>query len=95
MPSVRRAAVGKGHGAGLGATNFCCRARVGKGLVEMQNFSQNRELRSAHSATLAVEVGMSKLTVEFRKRNVAEYETPRAEIEKLRTHVNFMKDLKQ
>ena len=77
---------------GLGTINFCFQALVEKGLVKMQNFSQSKnKLRYAYLLTPAGMAEKSKLTAEFLKRKVAEYETLQAEIESLKAEINSSK----
>ena len=84
-PQVSQRALAKDLGVGLGTINFCLKALVEKGLVKMQNFSQSKnKLRYAYLITLAGVAEKSKLTAEFLRRKVAEYETLQAEIEALR-----------
>ena len=73
---------------GLGTTNFCFQALVEKGLVKMQNFSQSKnKLRYAYLLTPAGVAEKSKLTADFLKRKVAEYEALQAEIEVLKLEI--------
>ncbi|MBM4128294.1 MAG: MarR family EPS-associated transcriptional regulator [Nitrospira sp.] len=84
-PQVSQRALAKDLGVGLGTINFCFQALVEKGLVKMQNFSQStNKLRYAYLLTPAGVAEKSKLTAEFLKRKVAEYETLQAEIEALK-----------
>lgn len=77
---------------GLGTINFCFQALVEKGLVKMQNFSQSKnKLRYAYLLTPAGVAEKSKLTAEFLKRKVAEYETLQAEIQTLNAEINSEK----
>ena len=63
-----------------------------KGLVKMQNFSQSKnKLRYAYLLTPAGVAEKSKLTAEFLKRKVAEYEALQAEIETLKAEMNSAK----
>ena len=63
-----------------------------KGLVKMQNFTQSKnKLRYAYLLTPAGVAEKSKLTAEFLKRKLAEYETLQAEIEKLKAEMNSVK----
>jgi hypothetical protein len=56
----------------------------------MQNFSQNKnKLRYAYLLTPAGVAEKSKLTAEFLRCKVAEYETPQAEIETLQSELKF------
>ena len=88
-PHVSQRALAKDLGVGLGTINFCFQALVEKGLVKMQNFSQTKnKLRYAYLLTPAGVAEKSKLTTEFLKRKVAEYETLQAEIEALQTEMN-------
>ena len=88
-PQVSQRALAKDLGVGLGTINYCFQALVDKGLVKMQNFSQSKnKLRYAYLLTPAGVAEKSKLTAEFLKRKVAEYETLQAEIEALKTEMN-------
>lgn len=72
--------------------NFCFQALIEKSLVKIQNFSQSKnKLRYAYLLTPAGVAEMSKLTAEFLKHKVAEYETLQAEIETLKTEINSVK----
>jgi len=87
-PEVSQRALAKDLGVGLGTINFCFQALVEKGLVKMQNFSQSKnKLRYVYLLTPAGVAEKSKLTPEFLKRKVAEYETLQAEIEALRAEL--------
>ena len=91
-PQVSQRALAKDLGVGLGTINFCYQALVEKGLVKMQNFSQStNKLRYAYLLTPAGVAEKSKLTAEFLKRKVAEYEALQAEIEKLKAEMNSVK----
>ena len=89
-PQVTQRALAKDLGVGLGTINFCFQALVEKGLVKMQNFSQSKnKLRYAYLLTPAGVAEKSKLTAEFLRRKVAEYETLQAEIEALKSELEF------
>lgn len=91
-PQVSQRALAKDLGVGLGTINFCFQALVEKGLVKMQNFSQSKDkLRYAYLLTPAGVAAKSKLTTEFLKRKVAEYETLQAEIDVLKAEMNSVK----
>lgn len=91
-PQVSQRALAKDLGVGLGTINFCFQALVEKGLVKMQNFSQSKnKLRYAYLLTPAGVAEKSKLTAEFLKRKVAEYETLQAEIKALKAEMNSSK----
>jgi len=87
-PQVSQRALAKDLGVGLGTINFCFQAMVEKGLVKMQNFSQSKnKLRYTYLLTPAGVAEKSKLTAEFLKRKVAEYEVLQAEIEVLKLEI--------
>jgi EPS-associated MarR family transcriptional regulator len=89
-PQVSQRALAKDLGVGLGTINFCFQALVEKGLLKMQNFSQSEnKLRYAYLLTPAGVAAKSKLTAEFLKRKVAEYEALQAEIDVLKAELDF------
>ena len=89
-PLVSQRALAKDLGVGLGTINFCFQALVEKGLLKMQNFSQSEnKLRYAYLLTPAGVAAKSKLTAEFLKRKVAEYEALQAEIDVLKSELDF------
>ena len=91
-PQISQRALAKDLGVGLGTINFCFQAPVEKGLVKMQNFSQSKnKLRYVYLLTPAGVAEKSKLTAEFLKRKVAEYETLQAEIQTLKAEMNSEK----
>lgn len=91
-PQISQRALAKDLGVGLGTINFCFQALVEKGLVKMQNFSQSKnKLRYAYLLTPAGVAEKSKLTAEFLKRKMAEYETLQAEIQTLKAEMNSEK----
>ena len=65
-----------------------------KGWVKMQNFSRsNNKLRYVYLLTPVGVAQKSKLTAEFMKRKVAEYEALQLEIESLRSEISIDKGL--
>ena len=71
-------------GVSLVSINFCFQALVEKGSVKIQNFSQSKnKLRYAYLLTPAGAAEKLKLTAEFLRRKVAEYEVLQAQIEEL------------
>jgi EPS-associated MarR family transcriptional regulator len=90
MPHVSQRALAKDLGVGLGTINFCFQALVEKGLLKMQNFSHSEnKLRYAYLLTPAGVAAKSKLTAEFLKRKVAEYEALQTEIDVLKAELDF------
>lgn len=86
-------ALARDLGVGLGTINFCFQALIEKGLVKMQNFGQSKnKLRYAYLLTPTGVAEKSKLTAEFLRRKVVEYETLHEEIEILKAEMNSVKD---
>ena len=87
-PQVSQRALAKDLGVGLGTINFCFQALVEKGLVKMQNFSQSKnKVRYVYLLTPTGVAEKSKLTAEFLRRKVAEYEALQIEIEQLKSEI--------
>lgn len=75
-------------GISLGKVNYCLRAVMARGWVKMQNFRRSRR-KTAYVYVLTprgVEEKV-KVTAEFLRQKVAEYETVVGEIERLRREV--------
>lgn len=74
----------KAMGISLGKTNYCIKALLDKGLIKMQNFrnSQNK-LAYAYLLTPAGVEAKARITVQFLKNKLQEYERLRIEIEML------------
>ena len=95
-PQVSQRALAKDLGVGLGTINFCFQALVEKGLVKMQNFSQSKsKLRYTYFLTPAGVAEKAKLTEDFLRRKVAEYEILQAEIQSLKAEINSEKSFFQ
>ena len=93
-PEISQRALAKELGISLGSINFCFQALVEKGWVKMQNFSQSKnKLRYAYLLTPNGMVEKSKLTAEFMKCKVAEYEALQLEIEILKSEISIEKHL--
>lgn len=91
-PLVSQRELAKDLGVGLGTINFCFQALIHKGLVKMQNFNKSRnKLRYVYFLTPAGVAEKSKLTAEFLRLKVAEYEVLQVEIETLKAEMNAVK----
>lgn len=87
-PEVSQRILAKEMGISLGSINFCFQALVEKGWVKMQNFRQSKsKLRYAYLLTPAGVAEKSRLSAEFLKRKVAEYEVLQAEIVTIKTEL--------
>ncbi len=92
-PKVSQRALAKDLGVGLGTINFCFQALVEKGLVKIQNFNESKyKLRYAYLLTPAGVTEKTKLTAEFLRRKVVEYEALQNEIETLKAEMNSAGD---
>ena len=88
-PRVNQRGLADALGISLGKTNYCLKALMNKGLIKVQNFrSSDNKLAYAYLLTPSGVAEKSKLTSEFLKRKLAEYELLQAEIEQLRTEVD-------
>ena len=89
-PQVSQRNLAKELGISLGSINFCFQALVEKGCIKMQNFRQSKnKLRYAYLLTPQGMTEKSKLTAEFMKRKVAEYEALQLEIEILKSEISI------
>jgi EPS-associated MarR family transcriptional regulator len=87
-PEVSQRTLAKELGVALGSINLCLQALVEKCWVKIQNLSQSKnKLCYAYLLTSAGVAEKSKLTAEFLRRKVAEYEALQAEIEALRSEL--------
>ena len=83
-PRMNQRDLSKAMGISLGKTNYCIKALLDKGLIKMQNFrnSQNK-LAYAYLLTPAGVEAKARITVQFLKNKLQEYERLRIEIEML------------
>jgi EPS-associated MarR family transcriptional regulator len=76
-------------GVSLGKVNYCMKELLLKGLVKMQNFSNSRnKLGYAYLLTPSGVAAKARLTAEYLKIKVAEYESLKHEIEQLRVETS-------
>ena len=67
----------------LGKINYCLRALKNKGLVKITNFSKSKnKFRYAYILTPKGIAEKTKITINFMKRKMAEYEELKKEIKK-------------
>lgn len=87
-PLVSQRILAKELGISLGSMNYCFQALAGKGWIKMQNFSQNKnKLCYAYLLTPTGLAQKSKLTAEFLRRKVREYEALQEDIEALKSEL--------
>lgn len=87
-PSLSQRDLAKRLGISLGKVNFCLNALVGKGFLKINNFrNSNNKLAYAYVLTPRGIEMRAKMTVQFLKYKVQEYERLKAEIEELMREV--------
>ncbi len=70
-------------GFSLGKLNYCLKALKEKGLIKIQNFQKDpNKLRYAYILTPKGVSAKTKITLNFMKRKMKEYDELKAEIEK-------------
>jgi EPS-associated MarR family transcriptional regulator len=85
QPQMSQRDLAQAMGVSLGKANYCLKALMDKGLVKFANFRRNPD--KAQYAYLLTPAGLeekTRITMDFLKRKVAEYEALEAEIEQLR-----------
>lgn len=84
-PGLSQRDLAKKLGVSLGKVNFCLKALVEKGSLKINNFrNSDNKLAYAYLLTPRGVEEKARITVQFLKRKVQEYERLRAEIEDLR-----------
>jgi EPS-associated MarR family transcriptional regulator len=83
-PSLSQRDLAKRLGISLGKVNFCLNALVEKGSLKIKNFrNSDNKLAYAYVLTPQGIESRARMTVQFLKCKVQEYERLRAEIEEL------------
>ena len=84
-PEISQRELAQALGISLGRANYCLKALIEKGLVKAKNFknSSNR-IAYAYYLTPTGFEEKARVTVQFLKRKVAEYEALKGEIESLK-----------
>lgn len=87
-PDLSQRTLAKELDISLGSINYCFQSLMKKGWVKMQNFSQSKhKLGYIYLLTPSGIAVKSKLTAQFLKRKIEEYEVLREEIEQLKTEL--------
>lgn len=82
-PSSSQRELADDLGFSLGKLNYCLKALKSKGLVKMKNFQQNpNKLNYAYVLTPKGVAEKTKLTINFMKRKMKEYEELKNELKK-------------
>ena len=89
QPDLSQRNLAKELGVSLGGINYCFKALVEKGWIKLENFSASKhKLGYIYLLTPAGVLQKSKLTADFLKRKLIEYETLQVEIEFLNSELN-------
>ena len=76
-------------GVSLGKVNYCMKELLVKGLIKMRNFSKSRnKLSYAYLLTPSGVAAKARLTAEYLRIKVAEYESLEREIAQLRVEAS-------
>ena len=87
-PDLSQREIATQLGMSLGGLNYCLNALIDKGFVKLDNFSHSQhKLKYAYILTPAGLAQKMAMTSGFLKRKLAEYETLKAEIERLQQEV--------
>ena len=82
-PKASQRKLAKELGFSLGKLNYCLKALKNKGLIKIRNFSKNpNKINYIYILTPEGIAEKSKLTINFMKRKMKEYEELKKEIEK-------------
>ena len=87
-PDLTQRELAEKLGVSVGGLNYCLKALTEKGLVKMQNFANSKnKFGYVYVLTPSGIKEKAKLTSNFLKRKMEEYETLKAEIEALKSEV--------
>ena len=85
QPQMSQRGLAQAMGVSLGKANYCLNALMEKGLVKLERFRAHPDKRQyAYLLTTAGLREKTRITLEFLRHKVAEYETLEKEIEQLR-----------
>ena len=90
-PDLSQRELAKVLGVSLGGVNYSLRALAERGMVKMQNFKRSeKKLAYAYVLTPRGLAEKTRLTADFLKRKLEEYEALRTEIESLQQLVKIV-----
>ena len=82
-PESTQRELAKDLGFSLGKLNYCLKALKNKGLIKINNFSKNpNKINYIYVLTPKGSAEKTKLTINFMKRKMKEYEELKSEIDK-------------
>lgn len=81
-PGTSQRELSKNLGLSLGKINYCIKALRDKGLIKISNFSKNpNKLKYVYILTPKGVASKTRLTIDFMKRKMKEYEELKKELE--------------
>ncbi len=81
-PGTSQRELSKNLGLSLGKINYCIKALKDKGLIKISNFSKNpNKLKYVYILTPKGVASKTRLTIDFMKRKMKEYEELKKELE--------------
>jgi EPS-associated MarR family transcriptional regulator len=87
-PELSQREMGKALGISFGGINYCLNALVAKGLVKIENFSQNQsKFGYVYLLTPSGIAEKAAMTSSFLKRKMDEYEALKVEIAMLKSEI--------
>jgi EPS-associated MarR family transcriptional regulator len=88
-PDLSQREMGKALGISFGGINYCLNALVAKGLVKIENFSQNQnKFGYVYLLTPSGMAEKAAMTSSFLKRKMEEYEALKLEIALLKAEID-------
>ena len=91
QPELSQRNIAKELGVSLGGINYCFKALVEKGWIKLENFSASKhKLGYIYVLTPSGVMSKSKLTVNFLKKKLLEYEQLSNEINVLKAEAAFV-----
>ncbi|MGV3468700.1 MarR family EPS-associated transcriptional regulator [Limnobacter sp.] len=95
-PDLTQRELAQKLGVSVGGLNYCLKALTEKGLVKMQNFANSKnKFGYVYVLTPRGIAEKAKLTSNFLKRKMEEYEALKAEIEALKVEAAIHQGLKE
>ena len=81
-PNATQRELAQELGISLGKLNYCLNALIGKGLVKIKNFRKNpKKISYVYILTPRGIMKKTKLTINFMKRKMQEYEELKSEVD--------------
>ena len=94
-PNLSQREMGKALGISFGGINYCLNALVAKGLVKIENFSQNQnKFGYVYLLTPSGIAEKAAMTSSFLKRKMDEYEALKVEIAMLKSEIEKEEETK-